>query len=439
MEITSSKILAQMLSKGSVSFLLKAVGALALLVSQILVSRLLGAEAAGHYYLGISLLMVLSVFARTGYDYVAIKFMAPLDHKAVDASRYTVFFIVCVSLTSILLGITLAGFAGSIADLFNFGDNREVITVVAMTIVPFSLLTLVGAFFQSRKNMVLMHFSHQFGVAFFLIPVLFYWWFNSVFVEPIDIIVSYFLASCGVLTLGGLLWRYLYLNAWLGLPGRDRQVEFAKTALPIWGAVFMGVLMNQIATLMLGHYSTSDDVSVYANASRTAIVVALILQAVNSIVAPQLAQGFSSSDLNRVRRISQVATALNTGFGLPVVLFLLFFAPDVMLLFGSEFVAGADVLRLLVLVQLFNLVTGPVGWLLTMGGEEQTLLKINFTGLSLVVICCVVLIPIYGAFGAVLAEFVGLFVRMVVGIYVIRRKMGFLPFNVLDLLGSRNV
>jgi O-antigen/teichoic acid export membrane protein len=99
-------------------------------------------------------------------------------------------------------------------------------------------------------------------------------------------------------------------------------------------------------------------------------------------------------------------------------------------LFGPEFVAGSTVLMVLALGQLINVITGSVGFLLSMTGHERDLLKSTVIAAILMLILCAWLIPAYGMMGAAIAQTVSLSVQMFTNSWFVKRALGFMPMNI---------
>lgn len=65
-------------------------------------------------------------------------------------------------------------------------------------------------------------------------------------------------------------------------------------------------------------------------------------------------------------------------FALPIVGFMLIFPERLMWLFGEQFKSGANLLRIFALGQFVNVMTGCVGYLLSMSGHERVLRNVFF-------------------------------------------------------------
>ena len=96
-----------------------------------------------------------------------------------------------------------------------------------------------------------------------------------------------------------------------------------------------------------------------------------------TIVTPMFSAANATSDRERLDALFHLTLDWAVRGALPLILFLMFFAEDVLALFGAEFQAGAWLLRILLVAQFVNLAAGPVGNLLNMTGHEHGVRRIT--------------------------------------------------------------
>ena len=114
---------------------------------------------------------------------------------------------------------------------------------------------------------------------------------------------------------------------------------------------------------------------------------------------------------------------------IPVLAVTLILAPRLMMLFGDDYLEGAALLRILVLGQFFNVLSGSVGNVLNMAGFEKDLR--NAVAMSAVVAIggCLVLSPIYGSLGAAFAIAISVICRNFICVYYVNLRLGFNPLK----------
>jgi O-antigen/teichoic acid export membrane protein len=112
---------------------------------------------------------------------------------------------------------------------------------------------------------------------------------------------------------------------------------------------------------------------------------------------------------------------------MPLVVLLVVAGEPILTLFGTEFGSAYELLMVLLLGQLINIITGPVGHLLTMTGHEQTLRNLLLLMLPLTLVLCLLLIPAYGALGAAWAIALPMIAENLICCWLVKKRLG-LPF-----------
>lgn len=101
-----------------------------------------------------------------------------------------------------------------------------------------------------------------------------------------------------------------------------------------------------------------------------------------------------------MRRLFARACSWVVLVGAPLIAFLISNAPDILVLFGSDFKTAVPALYILAGAQLINLGTGLVAAFLLMADREVLILVLNILALAANVVLCGLLIPEHGLVGA---------------------------------------
>ena len=168
-----------------------------------------------------------------------------------------------------------------------------------------------------------------------------------------------------------------------------------------------------------------EQLAILAVARRTAILTSFILMAVNLVVAPKFAALYKQGKTNELESIALQATRLMVLFALPIVGFMLLFPEWLMWLFGEEYKAGANLLRILAVGQFINVMTGSVGFLLSMSGHERDLRNVVFICGPMAIILALILTPLYGVTGAAVATAIALASQNLLAVGMVKRRLGF--------------
>jgi O-antigen/teichoic acid export membrane protein len=145
-------------------------------------------------------------------------------------------------------------------------------------------------------------------------------------------------------------------------------------------------------------------VGIYVVAGSVITFLPILLQSVNQIFSPTIADLHARGELDVLQRLYQTLTKWIFGFTLPLAIVVCVFAAPLMQIFGSEFRAGWPILIIGTLGQLINCAVGSVGLLLIMSGNQDRLVRVQVKVVIGNIILNLALIPIWGVIGAIVAS-----------------------------------
>ncbi|MCP5534605.1 MAG: oligosaccharide flippase family protein [Akkermansiaceae bacterium] len=191
------------------------------------------------------------------------------------------------------------------------------------------------------------------------------------------------------------VWRHLKLHPADG-PGRLRLIPAWRSyGRVMYGNSLLGFWTDPLDRTLLVVFAGPASVGVLMVAQRLYMLPGVFFQMFLSIVAPMMASAGSSKEHDEIQRIYHLTTDWVVRLSFPLISFLAVYAEPVLGLFGSQFAEqGTLLLRILLLAQLINLVSGPIGTVLNMCGEERRMLKINAAALFLKAALICALVPI---------------------------------------------
>ncbi len=229
-----------------------------------------------------------------------------------------------------------------------------------------------------------------------------------------------------LIALGGGLWGYLVAQilsaavvmallvslVWRLTPVEARSPDVKRLWIEpeVWsfsaamfGIGLMEFFMAQSDRVALGFYRGAHDVGIYSVAAALVAYEPIILQSVNQIFAPVIADIHTRGDLALLGRLFQTLTKWMLGLTLPLAMVMIAFARPIMRIFGHEFEAGWSILVVGTCGQLVNCAVGSVGYLLLMSGNQRRLIRVQAVMAVVMVILSVQLVPLWGALGAAVA------------------------------------
>ncbi|TNF84995.1 MAG: hypothetical protein EP299_00030, partial [Acidobacteria bacterium] len=189
--------------------------------------------------------------------------------------------------------------------------------------------------------------------------------------------------------------------------------ELMLFSLPAAMAGMLALVTMWIDRLLVAYFLSAADTGIYQAASQVAFIFILILNSFNGIFAPLISAHFAAGRKRELNDLYKVSTKWGLYLALPVFLVIVM-VPDQVLgvLLDSRYVAGALPLVVLSVAQLVNLATGAVGFILVMGGRQNSWLVLSGAALAANIGLSLYLIPRHGLVGAAVAallSIVGLF------------------------------
>lgn len=389
----------------SIAFVIKILGAGLAFTLNILISRLLGANGAGIYFLSLSVVTLSSVVARFGLDGALLRFISvKVSNDDWGGAREIYWNGIRIALLGGLI-TTLVVFFGApvIAEkLFSKKELVDPLKWMSLTILPFTILTLEAESLKGLRNIKDAMIIQGVGIPLVMLMLIFP---MAYLYEVNGVSIAYLVSTVSVATLGAWYWkRSLDGHATKPLNDSSKQ-DLIKSCISLFfvSIIGRGILPNA-PPLLLGIWSVSDEVGIFSAAQRLAMLVGFLLSTVNSVVTPKFAELFSKHNLLALEKTARHTTMLITILATPIFIALVFGANWFMRIFGEEFVAGSRVLSILAIGQFVNIICGSVGQLLIISGKEKYLRNATVISAVSQVVLGIILIPSYGMIGAAIAS-----------------------------------
>ncbi len=433
---SSDEHLKEVAQKSAIAFALKIVGVALAFGFNLVLARLLGAEGVGVYSLAFTIITIAAIVGRFGLDGAVTRFVAARASES-DWSgvKGVVRNALCLTLLmSLLLVLVIVVSAGWLAEsVFKEESLVEPLRYMALAIVPFSFLTLYARGLQGLKDVrdsllmqsVLIPFLGCIGL-FILVPYL----------GVSGATITYGLSTLVALLYGVYRWnkrveRYRHEKP-------DFPVnKLLKSGFPLLGGMLLQQLMVSIPVLVLGVWSSTEEVGFYSIAQRTASLIGLVLIAANSIIAPKFSALYQQKDMVALDRVARQAALILTLMATPIALILLIAPKWVMTFFGPEFANAWLFLVILACGRLVGVMSGSVGILLVMTGNERTYFVANLQSVLLCGFLCLLLIPTWGGLGGAIAASVSLAAVNLLRVRYVWKSTGIMTLPIPSFMWSR--
>lgn len=390
----------------------------------IVVARSLGANAAGQFFLAMTLVTMASTIARVGLDKPIVRFVAIARTSgngiAITALIATSFLLVAgISIaTGALMYAASDWLAGTV---FSKPSLNEHLSVLALSVPAVATTGVISAGFQglSRVALYLLFLS----VLTPLVALA-----GIAVCSQLDLNVSVAL----VYTIASIITLSMAAVAWLGVAGAPKRAMPIRELSSVIASsranlvvIVAQLMMSWMPAIVLGLLSTSEDVATYFVADRLALLISFALIAVNSIAAPKFASLHGTGELDALRMSVLKTTQMATLSALPVVLVFVIWPEVSLLAVGNEFRQTGELLRILAIGYFATTATGSVSSLLLMSGFEREFRNVCVMGAIVSMVVTPVGVMALGARGAAWAMTVTLLLISIASAEVARRRLGF--------------
>ena len=389
----------------------RTLAAVLVLLINILIARVYGAEALGILAIINSFILFAVLFAVLGLDTAILRLIPEHLVKHSTMSAYLVYrkslsIIVCLSIVaSTAVYLCAPVIAGSI---FSKPQMASCFMLVALFLVFRSLMQFntqaIRGLRLIRMFALMFVMPHLFNLALLLVL--------SFFIHSQHVPVY---ALLGSFALTGIV-------GWMVMEYRFRQIinpgdqvrtmpykEIISLSLPMVMTSAMTVIIGQTGIIMLGVFRPEHEAGYYSVAVNLATLTTFVLTAINSMSAPKFSELFHSGRLDELFQVARKATRLIFWTTCPILLFLAAFGnPLLSLLFGHDYTIVYGAMLLLVIGQFVNSISGSTGIFMNMTGNQKAFRNIIASAAGINILLNLLLTPSIGFTGAALSGMISL-------------------------------
>ncbi len=363
----------------------------------------------GIFSLTVAVLMICSTIGTLGLEgglsrSIAFARSKNLNEKIVGFMRTSIQFAV---ITAVILSIVLFFIADILAESVFHEPALGIPLRVIASAIPFLALTrvIVSIFlgFERIKPRVFLQDVIRSGL--FLLILLVVILLNLSFTSVFYAYLSSFVITCLLLIIYAAVRLPLKVNIFR-VPKFDHAArELFLFSIPLLGAAMLHMVISWTDTIMLGFYRSTAEVGLYNASIPLSHLIVYPLSAVLLIYQPVMSRLYGQDLVPEVGRSFTIMSKWVFSASLP--LFLVFFLfPETALeaLFGADYIAAADALRILSLGYILSSVMGPNGATLVAMGKSAFVMWAVFATVVLNIALNIALIPHYGIEGAAIAS-----------------------------------
>lgn len=398
---------------------------------RIFLARRLGAEALGVYALGMTIVGFLGIFAALGLPQAAVRFVAAYNATGrLDALRK--FLRRCSLLivsANLALGFAIVIKGRWIASIYHTPSLGPYLLLFCAIMLLGSINAFLGQTLAGYKDV-----SRRTVITNFI-------------GTPLNMALAFALIAAGAGLRGYIvaqMWSaaavlvLLTVAVWRSSPaGSDLMVDraalvpskIASFSAATMSMELLGFLLSQGDKVMIGIFLNARELGVYAVAGALVAFVPVVLQAINQIFAPTIADLHATGQITLLSRLFQRLAKWTFACTFPGACILVIFSRNFMALFGPDFQSGWPILAIGTIGQLINCAVGSVGFMLLMSGHERKLLKVQIGAAAFVMAANWFMIPRWGITGAALATALANAFTNLWCLYEVKKNLGLVPFT----------
>ena len=416
------------------------IGAAATFAAQVIMANRLGEIGFGVVTLTTQFAFIAAAATRFGMDVANIRLVAILvgrDEAARARGLVRRSGVIALAVSVPLAAVTFVA-APWLADTFSTGGGAEDAFRWAAVTIPFAALAF--AYMGATRGLKIMRYTlfaqwitQPIG---WIVLTLAFW---AVASTSSALATAAFGASwVAALAIAYAGWRREEVRLPRELTG-DGIAEERTAALWRFGALRApGTLFSQlifwtdlfVVGIVFGA-SDADQVGVYSGVLRAGQSLFLFLTSVSLTFSPFVADLHHRGERHRLDGLYKQVTRWTLAATIPVLLVLAVLPDLVLRIFGPEFVAGEDALRILIVGMIVPVMVGTVGFILIMAGRTGWDLVVYVGGVAIDVGLALALArpDVLGIRGAAIAQAATLTCSALARLFLVRRFLGIWPFD----------
>jgi O-antigen/teichoic acid export membrane protein len=398
------------------------------LVTNVVLTRFLGTNLYGIYaYLGV-IFSLVTVFTRLGGDKSVMRFLPEYE----DQPRKRQAMLSLAYGTSLLASGVVAVLVYLFAPLISAYTLNEPLFVdvlrITAIVIPFNTLAMLTySVFKGIERM-----DYNVAVSSITRPV-----FRLVFIGG-AVVLGYSLigAAAGVVVSGILTLvvalAVLYERTELGSiarPTRSEVRRYYDFSIPLTFNQLGSFLYNRVDILMVGFLLTGSAVGIYNVAVLLSRVLSLPLTAFNQLFPPIASRLYHEGGHEELEFVYKTLTRVIFSITLFPAVAMIVLTPELLRVFGADFVRGRVVLILFVFAQLTSAMVGPSGYLLMMTDHQYLTMVNQIASGVLNAVLNYVMITAFGFVGAALATASVLSAINLLRVFQVWYLEGFSPYD----------
>lgn len=398
-------------------------------VSHILLVRIMGLEAYGHYVFALAWVSVLSFVALAGQNTTVVRFASAYLRREKWGELAGV--VRMGSIVVLFLGVLTASLGG-VALFFlggDFGAELKTTLALATALIPLTGLLLYRvAVLQALGRLARGYMFSEIARPLLLMAAV--------------LVLAAAGAAGAVQTMtANIVVTVLVLVGLVALAGRYAPVEMKQApkqfqprqwigvGAPLFLVGAVQILLTQTDVLMIGWLMGTENSGLYAPAMRLSTLIAFPIIAIRGLIAPQISAAYADNDGAALQRHFSISMWMGGVSGVAIGICVYVLREPLLGLFGPEFRPLGVELGVLIAGQVTVALLGPVEMFLLMTRHEKLMAAFLVAMTALNLTLNYILIPRYGLLGAASATAVTIVLNNMAVFVAVCRLHGLRPYG----------
>jgi len=389
----------------------------------VLLARMLGPEALGIYAVTMALVQLLVIGAQFGFPAFLVRSVAVSRVHNANAEIKGMIsgagqIVLTVSLTLLVIGFLWLWQAE-----FALGSISRSTLAMGLILLPLLALTAtISGAIRGLGHVIVGQLPDEIFRPVTFLSVLAMLFVSGAVLTPERALFVHGFAALVALTFAAIALVRLLPDQVRRSVAHTQRTRLLRQSLPFFLLAGAQILNGQTDILMLGLLTTQEQVGLYRVALQVSMGIGIVLFALSTIIAPQLARLHAQGDWERIQKILVYSHRGGSLVVLPLALAVaLFSGPLLTFVFGQVYHPASGALEILAIGAAAYALVGFSGLALSMLGRPGAATIITLVTVALNVALNLLLIPHYGIEGAALATAASMFVVNAGGVILIWR------------------
>ena len=356
---------------------------------KVLISRIYSVEGFGLYALIMVVSRSLTSVIQMGYHQSIVHFISKFKTKGdwTNINHYFINGFIRIIIFGLIMSISISFFKDDLIKLIFDDADGEIIFIILGIMLVFALNNYISATLRGLKL-----FKEQSIIYTPLYPLL-----------MIVSIVSLKFSSFKTVSINQFLFMGISLNLSLliiislvmitrfsnkSIDGLKKQSikKLNEYSYPIWMSSLLNSAFFRSDRIMLGLFSSIQEVGIYSAGLTVSILFAFPLKSIGPVFQPLITEQYTKNDLTGMSVLYNTMVRWASLFVIPAFGMIICFGEYIIQLFGQEFIDGYRIMIILSFAQLISTISGTAGTLLNMTGKQKSHTKIMIIGFIITII-----------------------------------------------------